>query len=355
MAVFSGRSQYELVVNGYTFSTDAASNSSVIGFQLWARVRSGFTNPGTWSSDAVGTYSLTVDGQNWSGSWTPDFRSTNLITLVNDGKTISHNADGSRTVTFTYSANSGMEIGSTTSESVNLVLTDFVRLPGKPGLPTLSRNSSGTSVSITSAVPSSPVAITQYRYAFSADGTNWSSDVSMGGSTTATLAAPSATTGYYIRTAAYSSEGWGPWSDSAFIAGIPSAPAAISTTRNARSVTVTISGSPTDGGTAITNYFVQRSNDGSTWTDQQTLVSAGSYTYTNLTAGTTWYFRAWAVNGVGPSAYTATVSTFVPAGGRRYDGATFTPTTIAKRFDGTSWIDLTVAKRYNGSTWVDLS
>jgi hypothetical protein len=159
---------------------------------------------------------------------------------------------------------------------------------------------------------------------------------------------------YYFQTRAVSSEGAGPWSATATSAGLPSAPASITLNRTARNVTVNVGTSASTGGSTITGYFVQYStNGGSTWSTAQA-TTAGSYTYTNLTAGLTYAFRAYATNAVGNSA-TVSTSIFVPAGGKRFDGTSWASTATAKRYDGSTWVDLTIAKRFDGTVWADLS
>jgi hypothetical protein len=84
-------------------------------------------------------------------------------------------------------------------------------------------------------------------------------------------------------------------------------------------------------------------------------MTSQSFTYSSLTAGQTYLFRVYSTNAIGNSDYAVSAPLFVPAGGRRYDGTTFTPTATAKRWNGTDWVDLTTAKRWTGSTWADLT
>lgn len=140
---------------------------------------------------------------------------------------------------------------------------------------------------------------------------------------------------------------------------VATAPGSIALSKTGRNVTVTATGSSSDGGEGISSYQVQyrTSADNSTWGawgNTQTLTSL-SYTYSSLTAATYYQFRVFANNAAGASAATVSASLFVSAGGRRWDGALFVPTTVSKRWDGSGWVDLTVAKRWSGSAWVDLS
>lgn len=144
-------------------------------------------------------------------------------------------------------------------------------------------------------------------------------------------------------------------SSSVAIPTVPGAPASIGvSTPSGRSVTVT-AGNSSDGGAAISNYYVQASADnGSTWLTAQTM-TAQSYTYTNLTGGATYKFRVYSTNEMGNSAFTTSASTFIPSGGKRYNGTTWVSTGTAMRYNGTTWVTIGTAKRFDGSTWVSLS
>jgi hypothetical protein len=159
--------------------------------------------------------------------------------------------------------------------------------------------------------------------------------------------------------------GGSPWTNSSLNgtvswSTVPTAPGTIAASRTGRDVTVTAGAAASNGGNTISAYKVQyrsSSNGGSTWGawgSEQTLTSL-AYTYTGLTASLTYQFRVYANNARGSSAATTSSNLFVPAGGKRYDGAAFVSTTTAKRWTGSAWTDLTIAKRWSGSAWVDLS
>lgn len=137
----------------------------------------------------------------------------------------------------------------------------------------------------------------------------------------------------------------------------PLAPASCTASVSARNVTVTSGVADDTGRPAISSYQVERTNnDGVTWSGTQyTMDGSRQYVYSNLDGGKYYKFRTRAVNSEGAGAWTESASTFVPAGGRRWDGSAWTPTTIARRWDGSAWVDLTIAKRWNGSAWVDLT
>jgi hypothetical protein len=131
---------------------------------------------------------------------------------------------------------------------------------------------------------------------------------------------------------------------------VPSNPG-ISVWSVGRSAHVLVTPPGDDGGTGVDQYTVQYSKDGGGWTGDR---YGGSTVYDNLLPGT-YTFRTWCHNAVGYSPATYSSALVIKAGGKRYNGTSFNPTTIARRWNGSAWVDLTTAKRWNGSAWVDLS
>ena len=83
---------------------------------------------------------------------------------------------------------------------------------------------------------------------------------------------------------------------------------------------------------------------------------SGNFTYQLLSPALTYKWRTYAINSIGSGDYaTIATGTFVGAGGKRWDGTAWQPTTTSKRYDGASWVDFTIAKRFNGTSWVDLT
>ncbi|HLP97647.1 MAG TPA: DUF859 family phage minor structural protein [Sideroxyarcus sp.] len=363
---FSARTQYELALTVTESSTDSANNRSTVDWSLVARVRSGQSNPGSWNNFNDSNWAVTVNGVSWSGTYNYDFRSASSVSIASDSLTVTHNSDGSKTISASASADGGTGTIGSASTSGSLALTDFSRPPSAPGAPTLSRSSDGKTVTVTSPIPSSSVTITGYRYQYSTNGSTWLGPVNMTGTSRVASFGPtspitvSATQQYWFRTAATSTEGWGNYGTSASIVGVPTAPATINVTRNARDVSVTAGNST---GTGITGYSVQYSSDsGSTWSTAVAM-TAQAYTYTGLTAGLTYLFRVYSTNSIGNSDPTTSAATFVPAGGKRWDGSGWQATSTAKRYAPgepgadpvTGWKDIAIAKRWNGTGWVDLS
>jgi hypothetical protein len=152
--------------------------------------------------------------------------------------------------------------------------------------------------------------------------------------------------------------------------GVPGAPSSISVgTKVGRTITIDHAQDANGYGNNVTEYRLQLSTDnGSTWKgwDNSTktftangtynVSSAGSFTYQLLTPALTYKWRVQGANSIGAGDLITTASgTFVGAGGKRWDGSNWNPTTVSKRHDGTNWVDLTTAKRFDGTNWVDLT
>ena len=94
----------------------------------------------------------------------------------------------------------------------------------------------------------------------------------------------------------------------------PGAPGGLTAAGNGQTrIDLSWSAPPSDGGTAITGYRIEVSEDRSTWTDlvANTGNAATSYSHTGLTAGTTRHYQVSAINsaGMGPASNIATGNT----------------------------------------------
>jgi hypothetical protein len=133
----------------------------------------------------------------------------------------------------------------------------------------------------------------------------------------------------------------------------PTAPTSVTATVNAdKTVSVAINGVSSPAGAAT--YYVSYSQNGGGFTGTQS-GSGTSYTFSGLTPGSSYVFRAYATNSDGTGASTDSSSTFIPSGGKRYNGTAYVATQTAKRFDGTSFVTIVTAKRYDGTSWVNLT
>lgn len=253
-----------------------------------------------------------------------------------------------------FSGSSSMSgLGSVSISSSISGFQDFDRSPTTPSYTGITRSSDATyfTITYTGGVNNSGPTPT-YTLQYSTDASNWVT-YTRDANNRVYLTSSSQ---YYFRLYASNSDGtkysstYGPYY------GIPSAPASITATRTKRDITVTAGASTANGGTAITSYSVQYSSDGGTsWRTAQTMTSQ-SYTYANLSASSTYLFRVYSTNATGISTYTQTASgTYMPVGGKRWNGTTFINPPKAQRWNGTSWVDLQTAKKWNGTAWIDLA
>lgn len=118
-------------------------------------------------------------------------------------------------------------------------------------------------------------------------------------------------------------------------------------------VRVRFNGSGNTGGMPMTGWQLQYATNPS-FSGATTVASTGTSDLT-LAPGYTYYFRSRGLNDVGWSAWSGTLSYYLNAGGRRYNGTSWVNNSIARRYDGTNWVNLVTAKRYNGSQWVNLT
>ncbi len=95
----------------------------------------------------------------------------------------------------------------------------------------------------------------------------------------------------------------------------PSAPAAPTGTAGNGSVSLAWSAPADDGGASITGYTVQKSTDGTTYTDQAGCTSLGidfSCTATGLTSGTAYTFKVAAINAAGTGTFSPASAAITP-------------------------------------------
>lgn len=136
---------------------------------------------------------------------------------------------------------------------------------------------------------------------------------------------------------------------------VNTAPASISVTKTGLSATVTVGVAGGSDADSPSSYIVEYSKNGAGWSNATTANGSRQVTYTGLTPGASYVFRAFAVNNVGYSDAVTSSSVLITAWGRRWTGTTWADNVYGKRWNGSAWVDLVSAKRWNGSAWVDLS
>ncbi|MEK7295335.1 MAG: fibronectin type III domain-containing protein, partial [Actinomycetota bacterium] len=189
-----------------------------------------------------------------------------------------------------------------------------------PGAPTSVAGTAGNAqVSLTWTAPASNggSSITDYVVESSPDGTTWTVFADgTSASASATVTGLTNGTAYTFRVSATNAAGTGTTSTvSAAVTPrtVPSAPTSVAGTPGNTQVSLTWT-APNNGGSAITDYVVESSPDGTTWTVFADGVStAASATVTGLTNGTAYTFRVSAVNAVGTGATSTASSAVTPA------------------------------------------
>jgi len=175
------------------------------------------------------------------------------------------------------------------------------------------------SISLNWTAPSSNggTAITDYEVEYSTNGgSTWFSFIN--GTSTATSASITSLTNgtsYTFRVSAVNSVGMGVasvWSTSVAPRTVPSAPTSLALTAGAGSIDVSWSAA-SSGGSTITDFIVEYSTDGNSWTTfNDGLSISTSTTITGLTNGTSYYVRVSAVNVAGSSTAVVSGSTATP-------------------------------------------
>jgi hypothetical protein len=349
----------ELASSGFAASATSsgwgtASNSGTLtGFTNYDR-KPATPTFGTISRDVR---SVTV---NVNVTSSPAGAATYTVTRSEDGGAYGDSRTG-QSVTYT-----NLALGSTqrfqatanNSDGTSAAVTSGdTSIPNVPTAPTISVASS-TDRTVTAGVSSNNGAtVTRYSVAVSANnGASWASAVTMDGNRQHTFTGLTPGGVYQFRVASENEMGESSitTSGSYTVPNVPDAPTITVGTVSGRAVTVSCGVSANNGST-VTGYTVQASpDDGVTW---ETLISIPSraYRFENLVGGAIYRWRVFAQNEVGPSEYRTSESTFIPSGGRRWNGTAWVSTATAKRWNGTAWVELTTAKRLTSTGWVDLT
>ena len=155
---------------------------------------------------------------------------------------------------------------------------------------------------------------TGFKLQRSQEGGSWTEIADLGSNTTSfTDNALNAGTSYSYRVLAYNSAGNSAWSNTASattdeeVMAVPLAPSNLAASADSTS---SIQLSWSDNSTDEDGFRLQRSLDGSSWTEITTLGSnITSFTDNGLNAGTTYYYRVQAYNGAGNSAWSKASAT----------------------------------------------
>jgi titin len=191
-------------------------------------------------------------------------------------------------------------------------------LPGAPTGLTATPGNSQIALSWTAPASNGGAAITDYQIQVSVAGGAYST-VTKSASTATSYTATGLTNGtaYTYRVATVNSEGASAYVTSSSVTPqtVPLAPTNVAGTVGNGSVTVRWSAPTDSGGSVITDYLIQYSTDGTSWTT----VSDGTSTVlqttvAGLTNGISYTFRVAAVSAVGTGNYSTPSSAFIPIG-----------------------------------------
>lgn len=207
---FSGR-PFSLDLYTSESNVNSSANTSTVSWSLY------MTQTGSYNSYNFSTssWSVNIGGHTYSGTFTYDFRNYDQLYLGgNTTPAISHNANGTGSVSVSASCNAGDPVGSASCSGTQ-GLTDFVRPPSAPVSCTAAL--SGNSIIVTAGNATSPVTPVSYyvSYASSADAyATWSAESTM---TSQSYTYSSLVKGrtYKFRTRAQSSEGYSTYTESA--------------------------------------------------------------------------------------------------------------------------------------------
>ena len=216
-------------------------------------------------------------------------------------------------------------------------------VPGRPtGLTATAQGTDQIDLAWTEPSDDGGSAITGYQIEVSTDGSNWTDLVANTGSTTTTHPHTGLNQGEtrHYRVSAINVVGAGSPSRvaNATTFDAPGRPRNLTATPNGQTrIDLSWNAPTSNGGSSITGYRIDiSSNGGATWAEHvaNSMSSATAYMHENLTAGTTWHYRVFAINTIGTSSASNVVFTTTAA---RVPDA---PTNLTASASGRTRIDL---------------
>jgi titin len=240
-------------------------------------------------------------------------------------------------------------------------------VPGAPtGLSVTGKTQTSIALSWSAPVDNGGRAITDYQIEWSTNGSTWNTftdGVSI--ATSATVTGLTRSLNYEFKISAKNPEGAGPASSalSAIPATSPATPTSlIVASKNASEVNLTWS-APDNGGSALTDYLVTYSSDGTNWTTanrSQSLSTA--FTIGGLTRGIQYSFKVAAINieGTGAAASISSIPAVVPSVPASIETYSATRSSVNVRWlapddGGRPITDYRVRYSIDGTNWTTLS
>ena len=277
---------------------------------------------------------------------------------------------------YCWGENSSWQIGDETNQgrlSPTAVKTSVIGVipavaPSAPSIGFASKTSTTVTVIVTPG-DNGGQQIADYTIQYSTDGTNWTT-FNDGVSTSTSITVTDLTRGtpHQFRVAQTTAEGTSPYSaalTNIIPAVTPAAPTNIAvTSKTATTLTIAWT-APDDGGHPITDYTIQTSANGTTWTTFVDGVStATTATITSLTRGAGYFIRVRAINteGTGANGDSATNWTNISAGdahscGLRSDGSLWCwgDNSFGQLGDGTTTSRTTPTRIGTTTNWTNIS
>ena len=122
-------------------SPSQANNTSVVNMSVYLVLDSTAYRP--YDLNGTSTWSVSLNGTSYSGSYNYDFRSQSAgytISLFSTSVTVAHNTDGSKTVSYSGSTSAASPLGSASVGTNSLTLTRFYLWGQRRGASTFAYN-----------------------------------------------------------------------------------------------------------------------------------------------------------------------------------------------------------------------
>lgn len=186
------KGHHKFTLNVTQSATNVANNTSTLSFEFkLSPIRTSW-NWAEWGQDI--SYTITINGTNYTG-YIPDYDGYSVVTLKSGTQSVTHNADGTKSISFSFSVSDGANQRYTSgnaSASGSMTLTTIPRAT----TPTFSAKSvtMGNSITIT-MTPAASTFKHKLRYSWSTlapqpSGFSVGSDFTAQGTTTATFTPP---------------------------------------------------------------------------------------------------------------------------------------------------------------------